>query len=97
VLVAYLEHLREDIVTASNAGIGRNEKLEIASACPPTRRTTSASSPWRRSAAPDSKCSRFSTSLRRRFEYAHRFRSTVTSKREYVLVYDLGGGTFDSR
>ena len=30
------------------------------------------------------------------FEYAHRFRSTVTSKREYVLVYDLGGGTFDS-
>jgi molecular chaperone DnaK (HSP70) len=30
------------------------------------------------------------------FEYAHRFRSTVTSKREYVLVYDLGGGTFDA-
>jgi molecular chaperone DnaK len=29
------------------------------------------------------------------FEYAHRFRGTVTSKREYVLVYDLGGGTFD--
>ena len=29
------------------------------------------------------------------FEYAHRFRNTVTSKREYVLVYDLGGGTFD--
>jgi molecular chaperone DnaK (HSP70) len=30
------------------------------------------------------------------FEYAHRFRETVTSKREYVLVYDLGGGTFDA-
>ena len=30
------------------------------------------------------------------FEYAHRFRDTVTSKREYVLVYDLGGGTFDA-
>jgi molecular chaperone DnaK len=30
------------------------------------------------------------------FEYAHRFRQTVTSTREYVLVYDLGGGTFDA-
>src|SRR5438270_6457919 len=29
-------------------------------------------------------------------EYAHRFRETVTSKREYVLVYELGGGTFDA-
>jgi molecular chaperone DnaK (HSP70) len=30
------------------------------------------------------------------FEYAHRYRETVSSKREYVLVYDLGGGTFDA-
>jgi molecular chaperone DnaK (HSP70) len=30
------------------------------------------------------------------FEYAHRFRGTVTSRREHVLVYDLGGGTFDA-
>ncbi len=29
-------------------------------------------------------------------EYAHRYRSTITSRRENVLVYDLGGGTFDS-
>src|SRR5688572_27221816 len=29
-------------------------------------------------------------------EYAHRYRSTITSKRENVLVYDLGGGTFDT-
>lgn len=29
-------------------------------------------------------------------EYAHRYRSTITAKRENVLVYDLGGGTFDS-
>src|SRR6201993_1705072 len=29
-------------------------------------------------------------------EYAHRYRSTITAKREYVLVYDLGGGTFDA-
>ncbi len=30
------------------------------------------------------------------FEYAHRYRSTITARREYVLVYDLGGGTFDA-
>lgn len=29
------------------------------------------------------------------FEYAHRYRSTLTSRREHVVVYDLGGGTFD--
>ena len=30
------------------------------------------------------------------FEYAHRYRSTITGKREYVVIYDLGGGTFDA-
>jgi molecular chaperone DnaK len=30
------------------------------------------------------------------FEYAHRYRSTITARREYVLIYDLGGGTFDA-
>jgi molecular chaperone DnaK (HSP70) len=29
-------------------------------------------------------------------EYTHRHRSTITSRREYVVVYDLGGGTFDA-
>jgi hypothetical protein len=30
------------------------------------------------------------------FECAHRYRSTITGKREYVGIYDLGGGTFDA-
>ncbi|WP_438011583.1 Hsp70 family protein [Sorangium sp. So ce321] len=30
------------------------------------------------------------------FEYTHRHRSTITSKREHIVVYDLGGGTFDA-
>ena len=30
------------------------------------------------------------------FEYTHRYRETVTRTRELVLVYDLGGGTFDA-
>jgi molecular chaperone DnaK (HSP70) len=29
------------------------------------------------------------------FEYTHRHRNTFTAKREHVIVYDLGGGTFD--
>jgi molecular chaperone DnaK (HSP70) len=29
-------------------------------------------------------------------EYAHRYESSITAKRENVLVYDLGGGTFDA-
>lgn len=30
------------------------------------------------------------------FEYTHRHRSTLTSRRDQVVVYDLGGGTFDA-
>jgi molecular chaperone DnaK (HSP70) len=30
------------------------------------------------------------------FEYTHRHRDTLSSKRDVVAVYDLGGGTFDS-
>jgi len=29
------------------------------------------------------------------FEYTHRFRSTLSAKRDHIVVYDLGGGTFD--
>ena len=30
------------------------------------------------------------------FEYTQRYASTINSKRTRVLVYDLGGGTFDA-
>jgi molecular chaperone DnaK (HSP70) len=30
------------------------------------------------------------------FEYTHRHRGTLTSRRDIVVVYDLGGGTFDA-
>jgi molecular chaperone DnaK (HSP70) len=29
-------------------------------------------------------------------EYAHRYKDTLNSRREHVIVYDLGGGTFDA-
>ncbi len=30
------------------------------------------------------------------FEYTHRHRNTLTARRDVVVVYDLGGGTFDA-
>lgn len=30
------------------------------------------------------------------FEYTHRHRDTLNSRRDHVVVYDLGGGTFDA-
>ncbi len=30
------------------------------------------------------------------FEYTHRHRDTFTSRRDHIVVYDLGGGTFDA-
>ena len=30
------------------------------------------------------------------FEYTHRYRNTLTARREHIVVYDLGGGTFDA-
>ncbi len=29
------------------------------------------------------------------FEYTHRYRNTLTSKKDHIVVYDIGGGTFD--
>ncbi len=29
------------------------------------------------------------------FEYTHRYRSTLTQRKDHVVVYDIGGGTFD--
>jgi molecular chaperone DnaK (HSP70) len=30
------------------------------------------------------------------FEYTHRYRDTLNARRDQILVYDLGGGTFDA-
>jgi molecular chaperone DnaK (HSP70) len=29
------------------------------------------------------------------FEYTHRYRNTLSSRKDHVMVYDIGGGTFD--
>lgn len=30
------------------------------------------------------------------FEYTHRYRNTLSATRDHIIVYDLGGGTFDA-
>ncbi len=97
ILVAYLERVRDEIVNRSNAGVGRSESLEIAVSVP-----ANASNDQRFLTLEAFRRAGFEVLALLNepsaagFEYAHRFRSTVTSRREYVLVYDLGGGTFDS-
>ena len=96
-LARYLAHVREEIVHRSNAGVRKNDVMEAAVSVPANSSTAQrliTMDAYRR-AGFDVKAVLNEPSAAG-FEYAHRFRETVTSKREYVLVYDLGGGTFDA-
>jgi molecular chaperone DnaK len=96
-LVGFLARLREDLVERSNAGASAGERLEAAISVPAN--ATSAQrfltlDAFRR--AGFDVVALLNEPSAAGFEYAHRYRSTITPKREYVLVYDLGGGTFDA-
>src|SRR5437868_6424618 len=96
-LTRFLAHVRDEIVLRSNAGVRRHETIEAAVSVPANASTAQrliTLDAYRR-AGFDVKAVLNEPSAAG-FEYAHRFRETVTSKREYVLVYDLGGGTFDA-
>jgi molecular chaperone DnaK (HSP70) len=96
-LVRFLTHVREEIVHRSNAGVPEGEVIEAAVSVPANASTAQrliTLDAFRR-AGFEVKAVLNEPSAAG-FEYAHRFRDTVTSKREYVLVYDLGGGTFDA-
>jgi molecular chaperone DnaK (HSP70) len=96
-LAGYLGCLRREIVQRSNATPARDEPLEVAVSVP-----ANASSDQRFLTLDAFRRAGFEVLALLNepsaagFEYAHRFRRTLTSKREYVLVYDLGGGTFDA-
>lgn len=96
-LTRYLSQLRSDIVERSNATVRWNEPLTIAASVP-----ANASNNQRFLTLDAFHQAGFEvvTLLNEPsaagFEYAHRFRNMLTSRREYVIVYDLGGGTFDS-
>jgi molecular chaperone DnaK (HSP70) len=96
-LTDYLARLREDLVGRSNVSVPASERLETAISVP-----ANASSAQRFltldafSRAGFDVVALLNEPSAAGFEFAHRYRSTLTAKREYVLVYDLGGGTFDA-
>jgi molecular chaperone DnaK (HSP70) len=94
---AFLAHLRDELRLRSNAHLREKDRIEAAVSVP-----ANASSAQRFLTVDAFRRAGFDVVALLNepssagFEYAHRFRDTVTSKREYVLVYDLGGGTFDA-
>lgn len=96
-LTGFLSKVREDLLSRSNATVGEGEPLEVAVSVP-----ANSSSAQRFLTLEAFRAAGFTPFALLNepsaagFEYAHRFRSTITSRREHVLVYDLGGGTFDA-
>src|SRR6266849_2621577 len=96
-LTGFLSHVRDELYLRSNAHPRAGEPLKAAVSVP-----ANASSAQRILTVDAFRRAGFDVVALLNepsaagFEYAHRFRETVTAKREYVLVYDLGGGTFDA-
>jgi molecular chaperone DnaK (HSP70) len=96
-LTGLLARLKEDLQNRSNAGLAPGETVEAAISVP-----ANASSAQRLLtldafvAAGFHVVALLNEPSAAGLEYAHRYRSTITAKREYVLIYDLGGGTFDA-
>jgi len=96
-VVAQLEHLRHALRERSNLELRRGEPLEVAVGVP-----ANASSAQRFLTLEAFRRAGFhplalvNEPSAAGFEYAHRHRTTLTSRREHVVVYDLGGGTFDA-
>ena len=87
----------EAICTRSNAGPAPGEPIEAAVSVPANATARSASSrvdAFRR--AGFDVVAMLNEPSAAGFEYTHRYRSTITSRREHIVVYDLGGGTFDA-
>jgi molecular chaperone DnaK len=96
-LTGYFKQLHRDVIQRSNAGARPGETLSAAVSVPANASNNQrflTLDAFRR--AGFDVVSLLNEPSAAGFEYAHRFRSTLTSRREYVLVYDLGGGTFDS-
>lgn len=96
-LTGFLTQLRSDLHRRSNAGLPKRERVEAAISVP-----ANASSAQRFltldafTRAGFDVVALLNEPSAAGFEYAHRYRSTITAKREHVLIYDLGGGTFDA-
>ncbi|HQR45301.1 MAG TPA: Hsp70 family protein [Thermoanaerobaculia bacterium] len=97
VLVGFFNQLHRDLVTGSNAGLTVDEPLEVAISVPATASTAQrflTLEAFRRSGFEVKALLNEPSAAG--LEYAHRYRNTLTPRREHVVVYDLGGGTFDA-
>jgi molecular chaperone DnaK (HSP70) len=96
-LTGYLTALREHLHHGSNAGLTRRETLSAAVGVPANamggQRFLTVEAFTR---AGFQVASLLNEPTAAGLEYAHRHRRTFSSRRESVLVYDLGGGTFDA-
>lgn len=96
-LTGFLAQLKSDLLQRSNGSLTPGEDIEAAISVP-----ANASSAQRLLtldafvAAGFHVVALLNEPSAASLEYAHRYRSTITAKREYVLIYDLGGGTFDA-
>ncbi|OBA59426.1 molecular chaperone Hsp70 [Mycobacterium sp. 1100029.7] len=96
-LTGFLAQLKSDLLQRSNGWLAPGETIEAAISVP-----ANASSAQRLLtldafvAAGFHVVALLNEPSAASLEYAHRYRSTITAKREYVLIYDLGGGTFDA-
>lgn len=96
-LAGFLAQLKSDLIERSNAGAASGEAVQAAISVP-----ANSSSAQRFmtldafAAAGFEVVALLNEPSAAGLEYAHRYRSTITAKREYVLIYDLGGGTFDA-
>lgn len=94
---SFLAQLKSDLRHRSNTGLAPDERIEAAISVP-----ANASSAQRFltldafAKAGFEVVALLNEPSAAGFEYAHRYRSTLTAKREYVVIYDLGGGTFDA-
>jgi molecular chaperone DnaK len=96
-LAGFLAQLKHDLQRGSNASLAPGETIEAAISVPAN--ATSAQRLLTLDAfvaAGFHVVALLNEPSAASLEYAHRYRSTITAKREYVLIYDLGGGTFDA-
>jgi molecular chaperone DnaK len=93
----FLVQLKNDLECLSNAGLSPGERVEAAISVPANAASSQRFLTLDAFAqAGFEVIALLNEPSAAGFEYAHRYRSTITAKREYVLIYDLGGGTFDA-
>jgi len=96
-LAGYLACVRTALAKRSNAGLKRSERLEAAVSVPANSSSAQrflTLDAFRR--AGFDVVALVNEPSAAAFEYGHRHGRTLTSKREHVAIYDLGGGTFDA-